>query len=138
MKRLMAFLRGHRLWAGLAATLLPLVLLVWLQYRWLSRLEDMSTIAHRAALDNALDAIGNETRYFYLANAERLLNVPASIFIDAHLEEAVHLWEKRPIEGARLFVVDFTREPFGRYLSYEPTTHSLGTMLVATKHSTVI
>jgi signal transduction histidine kinase len=110
----------------LAATLVPLAILLGLQYRWLSRLEQVSAIASRAALDNALGAIGNEIQYFYLANAERALNVPATVFSEGRIQYAAALWEKRPVEGARrLFLVDFAQEIYGSYWSYEPESHAL-------------
>ena len=49
------------LWAGVAAVLLPLAILLGLQYWWLADLEHNSAIARKAALDNYLGAISKET-----------------------------------------------------------------------------
>jgi len=126
VSRIGAFLRRHLRLAGLFATLVPLAILLGLQYRWLSRLERVSAIANQAALDNALGAIGNEIEYFYLSTAERALNVPASVIAEDRIQYAATLWENRPVEGARrLFLVDFHHETYGSYWSYDPDQHAL-------------
>ena len=47
-------LRRRTLWVGFAAVLVPLVVLLALQYRWLVKLDETSAIAHQATLDNYL------------------------------------------------------------------------------------
>ena len=128
MSRFADFVR-HLRPAALLATLLPLALLLWLQYRWLTRLEHVSTIANRAALDNSLEAISSEIQYFYLSAAERALNMPNSVFAGGRLQEAAALWEARPIEGARrLFLVDFSEAYFGTYWQYNAGKHAVEPM----------
>jgi signal transduction histidine kinase len=120
------FLKRHSLWAAFAAVLAPLLVMLSLQYVWLARLKKVSAIADQAALSNYLEAIGTEVQYFYRSGAEQALNIPADYFLHGHLENAAASWDKRSIEGAsRLFLVDYTREPFGRFLIFDPSTHLL-------------
>jgi signal transduction histidine kinase len=126
MRKLAAFVRRHTLWAGFVAVVTPLLILLALQYIWLARLERASALAHRATLDSYLEAIGHEVEYFYRASAERSLNLPASIFLEEHLEEAALQWKSKPAKGSRvLFLVDYTRDRFGNFLVYDPDHRSL-------------
>jgi signal transduction histidine kinase len=128
MARLVAFLKRHALLFGFLAVLAPLVVLLGLQFVWLTNLERMSAIAHRATLGNYLDAVGNEVQYFYASGAERALNVSPALFLEERLDEAADAWRARPVEGARrLFLVDYTRERFGRFHLYDPATRTLVT-----------
>ncbi len=121
MSRIGTFLKRHSLWAGFLAVLAPLLVLLALQYTWLARLKRVSAIAHQATLDNYLEAVGTEVQYVYRAGAERGLNLPATFFTQGRLVEAASYWEKKPVEGARrLFLVDYTKEPFGQYRVYNP------------------
>ena len=115
-----AFLKRHTLWVGFAAVLLPLAVLLVLQYVWLARLERASALAHRAALNNYIEAVGNEVETFYVSSAERALNLPSALFTQKRLEKAAAYWSKRPAEGARrLFLVDYTRTFSGNFLVYD-------------------
>ena len=121
MGRLATFLRKHSLWAGFLAVLAPLLVMLALQFVWLARLKQVSAIAQKAAHSNYLEAIGTEVQYFYRATAERVLNLPASLFTEKRLDEAALFWKKKPVEGVRrLFLVDYTRERFGNFYGYDP------------------
>src|SRR5712692_1677188 len=118
--------RRTRLWAGFAAVLLPLLILLVLQYVWLHRLERLSAIAERAVLGNYLETIGADVEYYYRSLAERALNIPASTFKEKRLDRAATFWSKKPVTGARrLFLVDYTRERFGNYLLYDDARGTL-------------
>jgi len=124
--RLGAFAKRHTILLGLVAVLVPLLVLLILQSVWLARLERVSAIAHKAALSNYLESVGTELQYFYRSSAERLLNVPATLFTQGRLDQAAIHWNKKPLQGARrLFLVDFTRERFGNFLVYNPSTQTL-------------
>ena len=113
---------------GLFAVLVPLVVLLGVQFVWLRRLERMQTIAHTTALQNFLGSVGTQIEYFYREAAERSLNLPASLFTQDRLEKAAYYWKQRPAKGARrLFLVDFTKEEFGHFLAYDPDGASLYT-----------
>jgi len=102
-------LGGRRiLWAGVLAVLLPLAVLLGLQYWWLADLERNSAIARKATLDNYLETITKEVYYFYWKISERALNLPPEIFTDEKIEKAGYYFKKKEIEGAkRLFVVSY-------------------------------
>ena len=128
MARLMAFMRRHTLWAVFAAVFVPLMVLLALQFVWLSRLQRATAVAHAAALGNYLEAVGRDVEYFYRAAAERSLNVPADQFRDGRLDEVAQKWARKPVEGARgLFLVDFTREIYGNFLMLDPVSGELRT-----------
>ena len=106
-------LGGRRvLWAGVLAVLLPLAILLGLQYWWLADLERNSAIAREAALNNYIETITKEVHYFYWKVGERALNLPAEIFAEGKIDKAWSHFKKKEIVGAkRLFVVSFkTRE----------------------------
>jgi len=126
--RIGGFLRRHTLIAGLAAVVIPLAVLLVVQFVWLLRLERVQAIAHAAALNSFLGTVGTQIEYVYRETAERSLNLPASLFTQGHLDKAAYYWKQRPAKGAkRLFLVDFTREEFGHFLAFEPETAKLFT-----------
>jgi len=102
-------LGGRRvLWAGVLAVLLPLAVLLALQYWWLADLERNSAIARKATLDNYLETIAREVHYFYYKISERALNLPPEIFVEKQIEKAAFHFKKKEIKGAkRLFVVSY-------------------------------
>ena len=96
------------LWAGVLAVLLPLAILLGLQYWWLADLERNSAIARRATLDNYLGAISKEVRYFYYRISERALNIPPETLGPKNIKKAGAHFKKKEIPGAkRLFLVSF-------------------------------
>ena len=116
-----AFLKRHTLWVGFLAVLLPLLVMLGVQFVWLVRLERVSAIAQKAAHNNYLEAIGTEVQFYYRSTAERALNIPATLFTRRRLDEVAIFWKKKPVEGVkRLFLVDFSRDPFGNYLVFDP------------------
>ena len=115
-------LGGRRvLWAGLAAVLLPLSVLLALQYWWLTELEQNSAIARKATLDNYLETITKEVHYFYYKISERYLNLPAEIFTEEKIGKSASWFKKKEIPGARqLFVVSYKTKDALRF--YNPDT----------------
>ena len=115
-----AFLKRHTLVAGLLAVVLPLVVLLGVQFVWLVRLERAQAIAHEAAFESFLGSVGTQIEYTYRETAERSLNLPASLFTQDHVPKAAYYWKQRPAKGAkRLFLVDFTHEDFGHFLAFD-------------------
>jgi signal transduction histidine kinase len=115
------FLKRHALFTGLLAALVPLAILLIVQFIWLVRLERMQAIAHAAALDSFLGTVSTKIEYFYREAAERSLNLPASLFSQQRIEKAAYYWKQRPAKGAkRLFLVDLTHDEFGRFLAFDP------------------
>ena len=126
MRAIGSFVKRHPLWLGLAATLVPLLVLLGLQYQWLARLERMTALAHEAALDKALEAIGSDVEYSYRSTAERVLNIPGWFLENGQASEVATVWGKEAPAGARsLFLVDFTQAEFGKYWRYDPQARQL-------------
>jgi signal transduction histidine kinase len=122
---------GRRvLWAGVLAVLLPLAVLLALQYWWLADLERNSAIAREATLKNYLETITKDVHYFYWKISERALNLPPEIFGEKKTEKAASYFKKKEIEGARrLFIISFLSRD--SMLFYDPEK---GKMVVP-KHS---
>ncbi len=93
------FLKRHSLFAGLLAVLVPLAILLVVQFVWLLRLESMQAIAQAAALDGFLGTVSTKVEYFYRETAERSLNLPASLFTQQRIEKAAYYWKQRPAKG---------------------------------------
>ena len=118
-------LGGRRvLWAGVLAVLLPLAILLALQYWWLADLERTSAIARKATLDNYLGTISKEVKYFYYKISERALNIPPEALAADKVKKSWSFFKKKEIDGAkRIFVVSYlTKE--GLYF-YDPTTQDM-------------
>ena len=103
-------LGGRRiLWAGLAAVLAPLAVLLALQYWWLTELEHNSAIARKASLDNYLETITKEVYYFYYKISERALNLPPELFTESKLGKAASFFKKKGDSGVAPPVRDLFR-----------------------------
>ena len=100
--------KRRTLWIGVAAVLIPLAVLLALQYWWLGDLEHNSAIAREATLENYVEAVAKEVDYFYWKMSERALNLPAYAFEESTIPKAGHHFKKKEIWGAkRLFIVSF-------------------------------
>src|SRR6185436_1710404 len=118
-------LRKHTLLVGFAAVLLPLVILLALQYRWLVELDHTSAKAQEATSDNYLEAVADKVESRYRNDAERLLNVPPNLFTENGLEDAAYYFKKKGVTGAkRLFVVSFVNDHPGTVYYFEPSCSS--------------
>ncbi|HEX6861603.1 MAG TPA: HAMP domain-containing sensor histidine kinase, partial [Thermoanaerobaculia bacterium] len=119
------FLRKHTLWVGLAAVLAPLVVLLFLQYRWLVKLEDTSAKAHEATLDNYLEAVVDKVEWSYREDAERVLNIGNYVFLNDRLDKAAYHFKKKGVTGVkRLFVASFVNGNRGKVLYFDPSCSS--------------
>ncbi len=101
-------LKRYTQWLGFTAVLIPLLVLLALQYRSLARLDQTSALVHKAVLNNFLEGVSKDVDYFYRNNAERVLDLPASVFTQHQLAKAASHFKKKGVEGVkRLFVVSF-------------------------------
>jgi len=119
------FFRRRYLALGFVAVLVPLAILLALQYVWLVRLQEMSVIAHRAALRGYLDAVGWQVHQQVRERAAVLELPPATPppRLRGILQER---WADHPPEGVtRLFIMDFSRDVFGNLLFFDPETRTL-------------
>ncbi len=115
------FVRRHALWFGFVAVLLPLAVLLSLQYVWLVDLQKKSAIAENAYLRNYLEAVSSRIEYFYRAQAEHALNLPGSLFSMDTPKKVAHYLVKRKPEGAKaLFVVNLANRDWGGVLVFDP------------------
>lgn len=106
--RLPPALERYTQWLGFTAVLIPLLVLLAIQYRSLVRLDETSALVHKAVLNNLLEGVSKEVDYFYRNNAERVLDLPASVFTQNQLAKAAFHFKKKGVEGVkRLFVVSF-------------------------------
>lgn len=126
MSRATAFLKRHVLLIGFLAALVPLVVLLALQYGWLISLEKTSVLAHQATLNNYLEAVAWEVRYFYQSAAERALNVPSTIFTQYTMDKAAFHFEKKGVQGAKhIFLLSLYGEEKGKLLFFDPAIPSM-------------
>ena len=115
------FLRKHTLWVGLIAVLVPLAVLLCLQYRWLVTLEQTSAKAHEATLENYLEAVVDKVEWRYRNDAERVLNVGNYVFLNDRLDKAAYHFKKKGVTGVkRLFVASFVHGNRGKVLYFDP------------------
>ncbi len=120
------FLRRHVLWVGFVAVLVPLLVMLALQYSWLVDLDKKSAIAREAQLKNYLEAVATKIQYFYASMGQRSLNIPAGLFTGNKLEKVAHYVEKQNIRAARrLFVLSFVKDDAGKLMFYDPVTASM-------------
>ncbi len=116
------FVNKRMPWLGLAAVLLPLGVLLSLQYGWLTDLQKTSAVAQKAWLYSYLEAVSEKVMYVYKSHAERVLNLPPE-YIDSYpLTKAVYYFKKKEVEGVKyLFAARYTG---GRseLIVYDPRT----------------
>ena len=111
MPKLNQLSRKPALWIGFFAVVVPLLVMLGFQYRWLVSLQEASTIANQAVLENYLDAVTKEVQFAFASNAERQLNLPASLFKGERDEDllAQHL-RRREAWGAKWLFLVFIAE----------------------------
>ena len=80
-----ALRKKHALGVGFVAVLVPLLVLLGLQYRWLVKLEHSSKIVQKATLETFLEGVTGEVERFYGSYAERMLDLPPPVFTQNQL-----------------------------------------------------
>jgi len=119
-------LRRNALWFGFLAVLVPLTVLLFMQYRWLSDLNDQSIIAYEATVNNYLEAVSRDVEYYYRETAAYYLDLPADLFTEERLAKATHYLGKKSIKQARqFFIVSFVKTDTGKVLFYDPARRSM-------------
>ena len=116
--------RRWGLWAGFAAVLASLLVLLGLQWVWLVDLERSSTVARRATMAKYADLLLKEVQYVYASSAERSLNLPSYLLAKEKLEDVgIFFKKKRSGVARRYFVVSYLDG--GRMLFWDPETHAM-------------
>src|SRR5258706_3103716 len=101
-------LKRYTQWLGFTAVLIPLLVVLAFQSLTLPRLDQTSSLVHKAVLNNFREGVAKEVDYFYRNNAERVLDLPAAVFTQNQLAKAASHFKKKGVEGVkRLFVVSF-------------------------------
>jgi signal transduction histidine kinase len=120
----LALRRRSALWVWMVAALLPLAVLLALQYRWLSDLQESSSIARRAILTKVLDLLTKEAIGPYYKAAQRALEVSPWLLAQTARPSLAQHFKTFGTELARThFVVTFSAEK--SLLVYEPATVSM-------------
>ncbi len=120
----MVFGKNRLLWVGVLAVMVPLVVLLVLQYRWLTDLQHNSFIARKAALDNYLKAITIETRFYYSTMADRFLTLPPAAYTEETIQEASRSFRSKDLTGIdTLFII--TYQPIPTLFIYDPETDAM-------------
>jgi signal transduction histidine kinase len=106
-------------WVGFVAVLLPLAILLGLQYRWLRELDHFSERAHKAQVASLLEAVSKNVEYSY-ADAGQILDLQPTVFTQHQLDRAAHQFKRKGgVEGATsLFVMSLREE--GEPLFFTP------------------
>jgi signal transduction histidine kinase len=100
--------RRRVLWFGFAAALLPMALMVILQYLWLVDLEKNSSIAERMTYQKLLEATAKEAVSMYNRHAEKVLDVPTWFLRPENAAAlAEHFCKKKLPLARRYFVLDY-------------------------------
>ncbi len=101
------------------AVLLPLTILLGLQYRWLWEIDHFSERAHKAQVASLLEAVSKNVEYSY-ADAGQILDLQPSVFTQNQLDRAAHLFKKKGgvVGVTRLFVMSLRDE--GEPLFFTP------------------
>jgi signal transduction histidine kinase len=109
---------------GLVAVLVPLLSLLALQYWSLSKLEETSTVADVVWRKNYLNDVSKEIKFFYMNNAEQVLNIPASTIASGQHPKSFP-FGKCSVEGAkRLFIATFDERGGAQLYFYDPYDQS--------------
>ncbi|MEE4273772.1 MAG: HAMP domain-containing sensor histidine kinase [Thermoanaerobaculales bacterium] len=118
------FGRNRLFWVGVLAVLIPLAVLLGLQYSWLTDLQHNSAVARRTTLENTLKAVASESRYFYSALADRALNLPPAAYTEETIQQAAHFLASRDLTGARrIFII--TYQPIPRLFFYDAPSRTM-------------
>jgi two-component system, OmpR family, phosphate regulon sensor histidine kinase PhoR len=116
--KIRALSKRYNWWIGFLAVLLPLAILLGLQYRWLRELDHFSERAHKAQVASLLEAVSKNVEYSY-ADAGQILDLQPTVFTQHQLDRAAHLFKKKGVVGVTsLFVMRLRDE--GEPLFFTP------------------
>ncbi len=121
--RLHAVTTRTALWIGTGAVVIPLVVLLVFQYRWLLSLQQATAIAQEHTLSNYLEAVNSEVHYHYARLGERALNLPLALFEGHQLdvEGALHYLNQRKLQGVQwVFLVREEKDGEAGVVFYDP------------------
>ncbi len=112
--------RQRALWGMLPVVILPLLVMLLLQYRWLTDLEQTSAIARRAELQSYAESVVKESYYSYRQGAQDALGVTASMLRE-YPYKIPYFFRKNQVQGVqRLFTVDYSQPRDAWLTLYDP------------------
>jgi two-component system, OmpR family, phosphate regulon sensor histidine kinase PhoR len=116
--------RRRILWIASAVVVVPLVVLLSLQYRVLVDLQRNTAVAHRAALDIRLDLLARQIALHFSTTGERMLRVPPWILAPTCDCFDKYVFDRFPASGPRpdsryFFLVPLTGPSQGRVHAYD-------------------
>src|SRR5215471_15621755 len=82
-----SLLRQHFIWIGLCIVVVPLLIILYVQYTSLTKLGETLPAARKVSLDMKLKDIAVEIQHHYRALAEQALNVPDVVFTSRMLDD---------------------------------------------------
>jgi signal transduction histidine kinase len=130
MATLKTFLQRHILWVGFLAVIIPLLIILGLQYESLVKLEKTSPIARKVTLKNYLWAVAQEVESFYRTDAERALSISSWTLSQHRFDKVGYHFKKKNVKGAsQLFVATFTEKGGSEILFYNPERYTMGPRL---------
>jgi len=126
MARIKDFFRRHILWVGFLAVIVPLLIILSLQYRSLVKLEKTSPIADKVTLKNYLYAVHSEIQEFYYLQAKQALNLPFQALGENHQDLIIGHFKQHEVKGVkRLFVATFPKSGDPQVLFFNPWRQTL-------------
>ncbi len=116
----MSRLRVDRLWLAFLIALVPLVILLVVQYAWLQRLERVTTLAYRASVHSVLSLVTADIENFYRELGEEQLWRVEPVFQDSTFTSLASFWRDHPNPAVRRhFLVDYREKTFGDFYFYD-------------------
>src|SRR3954464_3084696 len=101
--------KRYNLWIGFVAVLLPLAILLGLQYRWLRELDHFSERAHKAQAASLLEGVSKNVEYASAHPARTPALQPTSFSMPA-LDGAGHVLKKKGLVGVTSLLVMSLRD----------------------------
>jgi signal transduction histidine kinase len=122
------------MWVVLLAVMIPLMIILVVQYRSLVELERTLPIANKAWMRKYLVTVASQVEDLYRAEAEETLSVPRAAFLDGvktmRWDEVVAHFESHPAKGMRRLFIGYTgmegRNEFSLILFYSPAGPKCG------------
>jgi signal transduction histidine kinase len=132
--KLKALLSQHVIWVVLVAVMVPLLIILMVQYRSLVELERTLPIANKAWMRKYLVTLASQVEETYRTGAEETLSVPREAFLkgvkEKKWDEVIAHFESRPAKGARRLFIGFTgmmgKDEFSLILFYSPASSTCG------------
>jgi signal transduction histidine kinase len=107
-----SLLRQHFIWIGLCIVVVPLLIMLYVQYTSLAKLGETLPAARKVSFDQKLKDIAIEIQHHYRALAEQTLAVPDPVFTTKMLEDWPALdasvkahFERQPSEDVKAYFV---------------------------------